>query len=95
MGRISVKENKNLYQLKREALGLSRDRASELLEGISPEHPDVLYLRLHLADLCGDADTAQTVRRKLSGMTSEYLHYRFLNQPSNHDAPTRCATQKS
>ena len=65
------------------------------LEGISPEHPDVLYLRLHLAGLCGDADTAQTVRRKLSGMTSEYLHYRFLNQPSNHDAPTRCATQKS
>ena len=37
MGRISVKENKNLYQLKREALGLSRDRASELLEGLSPE----------------------------------------------------------
>lgn len=37
MGRVSVKENKNLYQLKREALGLSRERASELLEGISPE----------------------------------------------------------
>ena len=37
MGRVSVKENKNLYQLKREALGLSRDRASELLEGLSPE----------------------------------------------------------
>lgn len=56
MGRVSVKENKNMYQLKREALGLSRERASELLEGISPEriekiesekslpHPDEVLL---------------------------------------------------
>lgn len=37
MGRVSVKENKNAYQLAREALGLSREKAAELLEGLSPE----------------------------------------------------------
>lgn len=37
MGRASVKENKNIYQLKREELGLSREKASEILETIPPE----------------------------------------------------------
>jgi DNA-binding XRE family transcriptional regulator len=37
MGRASTKENKNRYQLIREELGLSREKASELLETISPE----------------------------------------------------------
>lgn len=37
MGRVSVKENKNLYQLRREELGLSREKASELLESVPPE----------------------------------------------------------
>ena len=37
MGRASTKENKNKYQLVREELGLSREKASELLETISPE----------------------------------------------------------
>ena len=37
MGRASVKENKNPYQLTREELGLSREKASELLETLSPE----------------------------------------------------------
>ena len=37
MGRISVKENKNVYQVIREELGLSRAQASELLESITPE----------------------------------------------------------
>ena len=56
MGRASVKENKNRYQLIREELGLSRERASELLEIISAErlekienersdpHPDEVLL---------------------------------------------------
>ena len=35
MGRISTKENKTLYQLARERLGLSREKASELT-GIEP-----------------------------------------------------------
>lgn len=56
MGRASVKDNKNKYQLVREELGLSRERAGELLEIISPErlekienersapHPDEVLL---------------------------------------------------
>lgn len=56
MGRASTKENKNKYQLLREELGLSREKASELLETISPErlekienersdpHPDEVLL---------------------------------------------------
>ena len=37
MARISTKENKNIYQLTREGLKLSREAASELLESIPPE----------------------------------------------------------
>lgn len=56
MGRASTKENKNKYQLVREELGLSREKASELLDAISPErlekienersdpHPDEVLL---------------------------------------------------
>ena len=56
MGRVSVKENKNMYQLRREELGLSREKASELLETMPPEriekiesekslpHPDEVLL---------------------------------------------------
>ena len=56
MGRASTKENKNKYQLVREELGLSREKASELLGAIMPEriekienekslpHPDEVLL---------------------------------------------------
>jgi len=37
MARVSTKENKSIYQQKREELGLSRDKASELLEIMTPE----------------------------------------------------------
>ena len=37
MGRTSTKENKNIYQITRESLELSREKASELLETIPPE----------------------------------------------------------
>ena len=37
MGRASTKENKNRYQLAREELGLSREKAGDLLEVIPPE----------------------------------------------------------
>ena len=37
MARRSTKENKNIYQLTREKLDLTREEASELLETISPE----------------------------------------------------------
>ncbi len=56
MGRVSVKENKNIYQLRREELGLSREKASELLATMPAEriekiesekslpHPDEVLL---------------------------------------------------
>ena len=37
MGRKSTKENKNIYQISREALELTRDKASELLEFMSAD----------------------------------------------------------
>ena len=37
MPRISTKGNKTVYQIRREELGLSREKASELLEIIPPE----------------------------------------------------------
>ena len=56
MARASTKENKSLYQQKREELGLSREKAAELLRFITPErieriesgksnaHPDEVVL---------------------------------------------------
>ncbi len=37
MARTSIKQNKNRYHTAREALGLTREKASELLKSISPE----------------------------------------------------------
>ena len=37
MAKASTKENKTVYQVRREELGLSREKASELLESIPPE----------------------------------------------------------
>ncbi len=37
MGKKSIKENKNIFQISREALGLTREKASELLVTISAD----------------------------------------------------------
>lgn len=37
MGKKSIKENKNIYQLSRESLGLTREAAAELMEWISAD----------------------------------------------------------
>ena len=57
MGKRSVKENKNIYQLSREAAGLTRDAAENLMEYVSAERiekiesekslPHSLQLLLH------------------------------------------------
>lgn len=67
MARVSTKENKTVYQVRREELGLSREKASELLEVIPPErieriesgkfsaHPDeviVMAEKYHDPQLC-------------------------------------------
>jgi len=45
MGRVSTKENKTMYQLRREELGLSREKAAELLESIQPERIEKIESR--------------------------------------------------
>ena len=67
MGRASVKEDKTIYQTIREDLELSRERASELLEVITPErierienektmpHPEEILImaeKYKVPDLC-------------------------------------------
>ena len=67
MARVSTKENKNIYQLTREGLRLTRETAAELLETIPPEriekienerslpHPDevlVMAEKYKKPDLC-------------------------------------------
>lgn len=47
MGRTSTKENKTSYQLIREELGLTREKASELLETIAPERIEKSRERAH------------------------------------------------
>ena len=37
MGRRSTKENKSIYQMTRESLGLTREKAAEIIPGFSPE----------------------------------------------------------
>ena len=37
MGRRSVKENKTIYQVTREDLGLTREKAADMIPGFSPE----------------------------------------------------------
>ena len=50
MGRISKKENKTVYQQQREKLGLSREKASELLESIPPERIERIESEKSLAN---------------------------------------------
>ena len=67
MGRASVKEDKTIYQTIREDLELSREKASELLEVITPErierienektmpHPEEILImaeKYKVPDLC-------------------------------------------
>ena len=44
MGRASTRQNKTPYQLAREELGLSRERAAELLETIPAERIERIIL---------------------------------------------------
>ena len=46
MGRASTKSNKNRYQLVREELGLSREKASELLEAVTPERIELSLIHI-------------------------------------------------
>ena len=62
------------------------DEICGCLEEIRPSHPDVLYLRLRLAGLSGDAEAEREARRKLSALTGEYVHHRFVNRQEGRGA---------
>lgn len=62
MGRTSTKENKNSYQLAREELGLTREKASELLETIAPERIEKNRERTHRAPPRRGADDGRKVQ---------------------------------
>jgi len=50
MGRVSAKKDKTVYQLAREACGMSREEASEQLEFISKERIERIESRKNAAD---------------------------------------------
>lgn len=76
MGRASTKENKNNYQLVREELGLSREKASELLEGISPERIEKIENERSLAQ-----------PDEVLLMAQKYRRPSLCNYYCSHDCP--------
>ena len=87
MGKLSVRENKNIYHCTREELGLSREAASELLEifqwsgsdlvceskldKIKEELADVLCYSILLADRCG-LDMDEIINMKVKRNAEKY-----------------------
>ncbi len=49
MGRVSVKKDKNAYQLAREKLGLTREKAGELRDGRTAERIEKIEIGKSLA----------------------------------------------
>lgn len=60
MGRKSAKEDKGVYQLRREELGLSREKAAALLETISEDR----LCRMELKDLAPHPDEVLVMAEK-------------------------------
>ena len=52
MGRRSTKENKTIWQITREELGLTREKAGELIPGFSPERIEILASYEKTSYLC-------------------------------------------
>ena len=45
MGRVSVKKDKSVYQLFREECGLTREKASELMDGMTASRIEKIVFR--------------------------------------------------
>ena len=86
MARASTKENKSLYQQKREELGLSREKAAELLRFITPErieriesgksnaHPDevvLMDLSQIILEMLASLNAMQRKQERLIEITSD------------------------
>ena len=64
MARVSTRENKNIYQLTRENLKLTRETASELLESIPPERIEKIENELKTNDNL--KNSIDTLRKKIN-----------------------------
>ena len=76
MGRASTKANKSRYQLAREELGLTREKASDLLQTISPERIDKI-----------ENDRAALHPDEALQMSKKYRKPSLCNYYCSHDCP--------
>lgn len=81
MGRSSTRENKTRYQLAREELGLSREKASELLETIAPERIEKI-----------ESERSLPGRTKCSSWRKSIKHRRFATIFARGSAPSASST---
>lgn len=76
MGRASTKKDKNVYQLLREDLGLTREKASELLEVISPERIEKI-----------ESEKSQAHPDEILVMAEKYKKPSLRNYYCTHECP--------
>ena len=76
MGRRSTKENKNLYQLSREELGLTRDGAEELLQYISADRIEKI-----------ESGRSLTHPEEILTMAERYKNPALCNYYCSHECP--------
>lgn len=74
MGRKSTKENKNIYQLSREAMNYSRDAAAEKMDCISADRIEKIENEKHFL-----------IRKKSSPwlIATRHLLYAIISAPMN------------
>ena len=77
MGRRSTKENKSIWQTTREELGLTREKAGELIPGFSPERIEKPSLRnYYCCNVCpiGQVSALRTESKELAQIAVETLN---------------------
>lgn len=76
MGRASIKENKTVYQLAREACGLTRAEASEKMEWVSESRIEKIELEKSVA-----------APEEVLAMSKAYRRLDLCNHYCSHDCP--------
>ena len=76
MGRKSIKENKNIYQCIREEIGLTRDKAEELLKCISSDRIEKI-----------EADKTLIRPDEILTMAKGYKKPELINYYCSHECP--------
>lgn len=76
MGKRSVKENKNIYQISREELGLTRDAASELLGYVSADRIEKI-----------ESEKSLPHPDEILAMSKAYKNPHLCNYYCSHECP--------